>query len=395
MSQIGRLLYVSGVYLDESHGCVEHVWQIADHLAHLGWGVTLIGLVRGESNISDKQGNASERLTVIPIQARQRGGGLPAFSLLRAVARLTQQHDFDLGYIRPARKTLFATWWLYRIDVPYFVEVNTDTRGEYRALGFNRLAVALADWMERRQFSHARGAFCVTRELGEYVRKRLPADAKVWITGNGFRSEETDLAIFDEEPRSALGISREKTVITFLGSLQPWHGVDLLMKALAYLPDTYLWIIGNGPERSRLEALAMSLDIENRVFWFGYRHGVELQSLLNASDIGTGSFALHRNGMYEAQPLKVRHYLGVGLPTIIGYKDTLLDQETPGVFYAQSPEDIAERIQEIQKQGNARSVEYRQQIRDFALQHLSWAAIARSTSSILTDWLDLTRQERR
>jgi len=262
-------------------------------------------------------------------------------------------------------------------------------------LGFNRLAVALADWMERRQFSHARGAFCVTRELGEYVRERLPADAKVWITGNGFRTEVTDLAVFDEGPRSALGISRDGTVITFLGSMQPWHGVDLLMKALACLPDTYLWVIGNGPERFCLEAMARSLDIENRVFWFGHRHGVELQALLNASDIGAGSLALHRNGMYEAQPLKVRHFLGVGLPTIIGYKDTLLDLETPGVFYAHTPEEIAERIQEIQKRGNTRSVEYRQQVREFALQHLSWGAIARSTSSILTDWLDSTRQERR
>ena len=62
MSQIGRLLYVSGNYLDGSDGGVEHVWEIADHLAHLGWGVTLIGLVRGESNISDKQGNACSNI---------------------------------------------------------------------------------------------------------------------------------------------------------------------------------------------------------------------------------------------------------------------------------------------------------------------------------------------
>jgi hypothetical protein len=76
------------------------------------------------------------------------------------------------------------------------------------------------------------------------------------------------------------------------------------------------------------------------------------------------------------------------LPTIIGYKDTLLSSDSPGVFYAQTAEDIAARVSEIQRQGCMRNAEYRQKIRNFALQNLSWAAIARQTSDTLLEWLE-------
>jgi hypothetical protein len=44
--------------------------------------------------------------------------------------------------------------------------------------------------------------------------------------------------------------------------------------------------------------------------------------IMQRADAGIGTLALHRNGMSEASPLKVREYLASGLPVIIGYTDT-------------------------------------------------------------------------
>jgi len=44
--------------------------------------------------------------------------------------------------------------------------------------------------------------------------------------------------------------------------------------------------------------------------------------ILADADVGIGALALHRNRMNEASPLKVREYLALGLPAIIGYEDT-------------------------------------------------------------------------
>jgi len=387
MNPIARLLYISGYALDGNSGAAEHVREIAFHLANLGWQVTLVGLANDGSSIF-KNKNIPNQLRVVPVELPRAGSHFGVLSLWRTVAQVTKQYSFDLAYIRPARKTLLAIRWLKWKKIPYVVEVNTKTAAEHQAMESNPITATFADWLEKLQFSHAAGAFCITQELAQYVRERIPQDAPTWITGNGFCAEITRLATFEPAPREVVGITDQETVVTFLANLQPWHGVDLLLETLSYMPDVRLWVIGDGPEKPKVQAQASQLGVESRIHWWGYQHGDKLQELLSASDIAICFLALHRKNMYEAQPLKVRHFLGVGLPTIIGYKDTLLNENSPGVFYAQTAEEIADRIKEIQKQGNMRSTEYRQQIRNFALQHLSWAAIAKQTSDILLEWLN-------
>ncbi len=57
------------------------------------------------------------------------------------------------------------------------------------------------------------------------------------------------------------------------GRLLHWKGFDLGLRAFAALrpqvPDCEYWIIGNGPERKRLQQLARQLGIEDRVTFWG------------------------------------------------------------------------------------------------------------------------------
>lgn len=45
-------------------------------------------------------------------------------------------------------------------------------------------------------------------------------------------------------------------------------------------------------------------------------------SILARADVGIGTLALHRKGMEEASPLKVREYLACGIPILLAYEDT-------------------------------------------------------------------------
>lgn len=57
----------------------------------------------------------------------------------------------------------------------------------------------------------------------------------------------------------------------FIGHLEPWKGVDFLLRALAQVPDLRLDIVGSGPERNRLETLARALAVTDRAkFWGEY-----------------------------------------------------------------------------------------------------------------------------
>lgn len=68
-----------------------------------------------------------------------------------------------------------------------------------------------------------------------------------------------------------------------LGRLHENKAFDTLLKALARLPDTYLWIAGEGPLRAELEALAERLGVKPRVRFLGWQE--DTSSLLAACDV--------------------------------------------------------------------------------------------------------------
>ena len=72
----------------------------------------------------------------------------------------------------------------------------------------------------------------------------------------------TDLFTMALEPRGRR--------LLFVGRLMPQKGVELLLDALAQLPiDVALDVVGDGPDRSALEARGVTLGIADRVTWHG------------------------------------------------------------------------------------------------------------------------------
>lgn len=62
-------------------------------------------------------------------------------------------------------------------------------------------------------------------------------------------------------------------IIGYIGQLIARKNVDTLIRAFHRLdiPDRYLCIVGDGPERARLERLAQQLGAQRRTHFFGYR----------------------------------------------------------------------------------------------------------------------------
>ena len=84
--------------------------------------------------------------------------------------------------------------------------------------------------------------------------------------------------------RGELGLDDDSVLIMSTGGLDKRKGFDLLINAAAQLePNVHIAIAGEGNERSSLEALARSLDIEGRVHFLGQRSDVE--SLLPGVDL--------------------------------------------------------------------------------------------------------------
>lgn len=108
--------------------------------------------------------------------------------------------------------------------------------------------------------------------------------------------------------RARLGLAGH--IVLSVGNLLPLKGHDLAIEAVAGLPDTRLLVVGEGPERERLAALAARAGLGDRVQLLGNRPQAELVELYNAAD------ALVLASSREGMPNVVLEALACGLPVV-------------------------------------------------------------------------------
>ncbi|MGB0682537.1 MAG: glycosyltransferase [Magnetovibrionaceae bacterium] len=72
-------------------------------------------------------------------------------------------------------------------------------------------------------------------------------------------------------------------LVLAMGRLHENKAFDTLLEAIARVPDAYLWLAGDGPEREALERMAEKLAIKPRVRFLGWRD--DTAALLAACDV--------------------------------------------------------------------------------------------------------------
>jgi glycosyltransferase involved in cell wall biosynthesis len=129
--------------------------------------------------------------------------------------------------------------------------------------------VAWADRLKRRLLRHAAASISVSRAMAADL------DTPSTVIPNAYR---------DDLFRVLPGVGRTRDLI-FLGRLVSDKGVEILIEALSRLAAEglapRLTVVGEGPERARLEAQAAGLGLADRVDFLGLRTGEELVRLLN------------------------------------------------------------------------------------------------------------------
>lgn len=101
------------------------------------------------------------------------------------------------------------------------------------------------------------------------------------------------------------------------GQFDLWHGLDLLLASIRENDDQFiLHLVGNVPDRDLVHA-----ENDSRVQIHGRLSNDQIRNIGSSCTVGLSSFALHRNKMQAACPLKVREYLTLGLPVYSGHDD--------------------------------------------------------------------------
>lgn len=132
--------------------------------------------------------------------------------------------------------------------------------------------------------------------------------------------------------------------LVFAGRLSVEKGVDVLIEAMSMAaPEARLDIVGEGPERARLEALARHHDMGSRITFHGRLAKPALMRLVKRSSVSVVPSRWHEN-----QPMTVLESFAAGVPVIAtglgGLPELVRDGVDGWVIPAEDPLALARAI---------------------------------------------------
>ncbi len=147
--------------------------------------------------------------------------------------------------------------------------------------------------------------------------------------------------------RRKFGLAPEKPLFIFVGRVDHEKRLDLLLEAMADLPDDacQLVIVGKGLHLKPLQRLAMQLGLGDKVVFTGYLSADDLPMMLNSADV----FVMPSEA--ELQSIATLEAMASGLPVLAADKCALHELVKPGengyLFKAGERSSLAAAIRNI------------------------------------------------
>lgn len=249
---------------------------------HLGWGNQVHGVTRlFEMWVSYLPKDRYEVVVCILNRASDLGRGLqergsrviflpkgkynPATA--QALARLVRQEKIDILHLQGYRGMAFGKLAARMTGIPTVIHYH-DTSDNYP------LVQKLSDWVLGRS---GNAHLAVSRSVRACwaARARLPEE-RIRVLYNCASLSEFRAPTPEEiaESRRSLGIPRGARVVGSVTRLFPGKGTRFLVEAaprvLERYPDTWFVIVGDGPQRADLEAIADASGLGERIRFLGY-----------------------------------------------------------------------------------------------------------------------------
>src|SRR5690606_25206096 len=205
-------------------------------------------------------------------------------------------------------------------------------------LFFKRLARGIESWT----CSKATRTVVVSTPLREYLESIGVPTGHCIVMPNGvdpgrFAPNEQK----NGELCRQLGLAQESFTVGFTGVLRPWHGLDLLLHAVARLAgqglNVSLLIVGDGPYRGNLEELVSELGLSKVRVTGRVRHE-QVPQYISLFDV-----AVSPRATFYASPMKVVEYMASGKPVVVPRTANFLDLiDEGGNALAFADGDVAE-----------------------------------------------------
>jgi len=197
---------------------------------------------------------------------------------------------------------------------------------------------------ERSMIRKARHVYTISESIATFL------GAKYKINVDLVRNTPEFKSIKNYPPEYRL-VHEGLKVLIYHGAVNRGRGLELIIKAMKYLPDAMFFIVGEGEEEKELEKLVLKTSLYNRVIFYGRVPFEELKFLTMQADLGLSAEEdICLNYRYSL-PNKLFDYIHAGIPVLVSgmpeMQKIVSERQIGRIIKERSPEKLAYQIREM------------------------------------------------
>ncbi len=200
--------------------------------------------------------------------------------------------------------------------------------------------------LEKQVYSKSDYILTLTPKMSRYVTDLGADPAKVELL---LIPADTDMfhpAPADAELRQKWGLGKGDKIVLFIGTLFNFSGLDVLIRrfpeVLKEVPEAKLLIVGDGPQRSKLEKIVIEASLQKQVIITGFQPYNTMPQYINMATISINTFLIN-DTTRDIFPSKIVQYLACGkavIATRLPGMAAVIEGEVQGVVYCDSVADM-------------------------------------------------------
>jgi len=204
--------------------------------------------------------------------------------------------------------------------------------------------------LERKVYSKVDMILAITPHHSRYVISLGANESKVKLLPLPIDTSLFHPSVDCAEVRQKWGLGEKNQVVLFIGTLFDFCGLDGFIRqfprVIAEFPEARLLIVGDGPQRPKLERTITELGLARQVTITGFQPYPTMPQYISLATVCINPF-LNTEATKDIFPGKIIQYIASGKATVatplLGIT-TLVPDESHGVIYADSAAAMAQEI---------------------------------------------------
>jgi len=260
--------------------------------------------------------------------------------------RIFDEDIIDLAHFRDVWSALAILNHPGVINTIYEVNAFLPIELPYRYPGITEKTLNRIDALEKQCLEECDLIICPSNVIKENLKKRGVFEHKINVLPNGADVMET---------QTSEGVHGDQNeYIIYFGAIQPWQGVDQLIKAMSYLkdyPDLKLLIVSSQKSRysKSLQKVADKLLLSDRIEWHFLVEKEDLYKLISNALISVAPLTeCSRNLDQGCSPIKIFESMANGTAVLTTdlpvTREIIVDKENGMLVRPDRPAELARGI---------------------------------------------------